>query len=266
MAWYLDAGVDECIGETAINRFDRPPAEPASAPQSKKAVAQAAPATAPLATSELKPSAAAPPAQTEALRDAVHLAKAATSVAELRVALEAFDGCALKRTATNTVFVDGHEDARLILIGEAPGAEEDRQGLPFVGPSGKLLDAMLASIGLDRDRVLIGNTVFWRPPGNRTPTLAEVAVCQPFMERLIEIVDPAAVVALGRSAANTLLGRADSMGRLRGRWFEYQSTGLTRPVPFTALFHPAYLLRTPAQKRLAWRDLLAIKRKLLDIP
>ena len=244
LRWHLDAGADEAIGERALDRYAaareaaKPP--PAPPPEPPAPARQAAP---------------------DALRAACDLA-AASTVEDLRRALEDFDGCGLKKTATNLVFGDGNPDARLILIGEAPGAEEDRRGLPFVGPSGRLLDAMLASIGIDRGEVFISNTVFWRPPGNRNPTTAEMATCLPFVERLVELVDPEIMVALGGAAAKSLLAQKDSIGRLRGRWFTFSTPRLPRPVPATAIYHPAYLLRTPAQKRATWRDLLGIREKL----
>ena len=189
-------------------------------------------------------------------------AAAARSVEDLRQAVAAFEGCLLKRTATNLVFADGNPEARLMLVGEAPGADEDRLGRPFVGVSGQLLDRMLAGIGLDRRSVYITNVVFWRPPGNRKPTPAEVAACLPFVERHIELVDPEILVCLGEAAARTLLARTDGITRLRGRWFDYASAGMARPVPAMPTFHPAYLLRQPAQKRAAWRDWLAIHARL----
>jgi DNA polymerase len=195
--------------------------------------------------------------------DAYDAALAAASLAQLKAIVAGFDGCPLKATATSLVFGDGVADAAVVCIGEAPGAEEDRLGLPFVGASGRLLDKMLASIGLDRKvNVFISNTVFWRPPGNRQPTPWEIATCQPFVQRIVELVRPRLLIALGGPAATTLTGQAESVGRLRGRWFEYHTPGLPAPVPMTALFHPAYLLRSPSQKRLAWRDLLAVRRRL----
>ena len=149
-----------------------------------------------------------------------------------------------------------------MFVGEAPGAQEDRQGEPFVGPSGTLLNKMLASIGIERTDVLVSNTVFWRPPGNRTPTLQETAVCMPFMERLIELADPDVLVTLGGPAAKALLGETQGVGRLRGRWFTYETARMSHPIDATAMFHPAYLLRTPSQKRVAWQDLLSIQDKL----
>jgi DNA polymerase len=259
-----------------------PPSAPLSAPPSADAPAGLAdagqaPFPAPPVVGPRAP--ARPPAQRGLFADAaapartadgdvsaaVHQAQVTTSVEELRLALEAFDGCALKRTATNLVFTDGNPKAPLLLIGEAPGAEEDRQGLPFVGPSGRLLDKMLESIGLDRGRVLISNTVFWRPPGNRTPTSQETAVCMPFLERLIELVDPQILVALGGPAAKAVLAQTTGVGRLRGKWFSYSTARLVRPIAATAMFHPAYLLRSPGQKRDTWRDLLEIKRRLAEM-
>ncbi len=268
LQWHLDAGVDETIAHAPIDRLSRPkPAKTeAIAPPAPAPKAASRPHTGPPPTLPLKgqAKAALPPAGEAAVKSAVAAAAAAGSVAELHQALQGFDGCGLKKTATNLVFTDGNPEALVMFIGEGPGAEEDRQGLPFVGPSGKLLDAMLASIGLDRTKVMISNTVFWRPPGNRTPTPQEAAVCQPFIERLIEIVDPKILVALGGPAAKSLLGETQGVGRLRGRWFTYQTPRLSHPIDATAMFHPAYLLRTPAQKRAAWQDLRAIRRKLLD--
>jgi len=252
LGWYLEAGVDECIGEEPVDRYAAsakpPPAPPKPAPP--KPVSPPAPAT-------------VPTIGTNAIVGTAHaLAGAAETVDALRQTLLEFDGCPLRNTATNLVFCDGNPDARIAFIGEAPGAEEDRQGVPFVGASGQLLDRMLASIGLDRTQVLISNTVFWRPPGNRNPTTVEIATCLPFVERLIELVDPALLVALGGAAAKTLLAQTEGVGRLRGRWFSYSTPRLARPIPATAIFHPAYLLRSPAQKRAAWRDLLGLKKKL----
>ncbi len=149
-----------------------------------------------------------------------------------------------------------------MFVGEAPGADEDRQGLPFVGVSGQLLDRMTATIGLDRNSAYITNILPWRPPGNRPPQAAEIAACLPFIERHIEIVDPEILVLVGGTSAKTLLARNEGIMKLRGRWFSYSTPGLHRPVAAIATFHPAYLLRSPGQKREAWRDLLAIKERL----
>jgi DNA polymerase len=151
-----------------------------------------------------------------------------------------------------------------MLIGEAPGAQEDRQGKPFVGPSGQLLDRMLATIGLDRSKVYITNVIYWRPPGNRTPTAAEIATCQPFLERQIELLQPKLLVFVGGIAARALLGVTEGVTKLRGRPFTYEA-GDGRSIPAIVMFHPAYLLRQPAQKRYSWRDLLAIKEKIKNL-
>lgn len=266
LQWYLEAGVDETIAEEPVDRFQKAAAgatEPAGG--GRKGLADSVAPSPPSAPSPPPPAAAPADSSGDAngeVTTAVHLAQDAASLEELRRALEAFDGCTLKKTATNLVFTDGNPEAPILFVGEGPGAEEDRLGLPFVGPSGKLLDKMLASIGLDRTGVLISNTVFWRPPGNRTPTPQETAVCMPFVERLIELVDPRILVAVGGPAAKSLLAQTAGVGRLRGRWFTFSTPRLVRPIEATALFHPAYLLRSPGQKRDTWRDLLDIKRKL----
>ncbi|MFD0387839.1 uracil-DNA glycosylase [Tistrella bauzanensis] len=189
-------------------------------------------------------------------------AAAARTLAELEAALHEFEGCALKATASHTVFADGNPEADLMLVGEAPGAEEDRRGLPFVGASGQLLDRMLAAIGRDRGQVYITNVLPWRPPGNRTPSPAEIAACLPFALRHIALVRPRLVVAVGGVSAKALLDRPEGITRLRGRSTELMIDGLDQPVPVFATFHPAYLLRQPAQKRLAWTDWLHIAERL----
>ena len=270
LRWYLDAGVDEAIGERPVDRYGlcesiadlsspMPPLRPIRPVQEPLRIDPSPPLAAPRrAAGKAAPAAGG----TAAVESAVALAERASTLDDIRTALAGFDGCPLSQTATNLVFGDGNPHARLVLIGEAPGAEEDRRGLPFVGPSGRLLDKMLASIALDRSNVFITNTIFWRPPGNRSPTSSEVAACMPFVERIVELIDPQLLVALGGPAAVALLGLAESVSRLRGRWFSYQTPRMPRPIAATALFHPAYLLRSPAQKRLAWRDLLAIKSRI----
>lgn len=281
LRWYIDAGVDETIALVPVNRFETSKSWPVTVPEpqptQQKGLAEAPSPSQPPSQSLSQPSPphanvlSHPPAPESSpdsgngdVTDAVHLAQAAATVADLRQALEQFEGCALKKTATNLVFIDGNPEAQILFIGEGPGAEEDRQGLPFVGPSGKLLDKMMASIGLDRSQVLISNTVFWRPPGNRTPTAHETAVCMPFVERLIELVDPHILVALGGPAAKSLLAQTAGVGKLRGKWFPYSTPGLSAPIDATALYHPAYLLRSPGQKRATWSDWLQIKRKFED--
>lgn len=190
----------------------------------------------------------------------------AKTIPELKAELDRFEGCGLKRTAMNTVFADGNPEAPIMFIGEAPGEEEDRQGRAFVGVSGQLLDQMLAGIGLDRSSVYISNILFWRPPGNRSPTDAEIAACLPFAERHIALAKPKILVLLGGVAAKSLLRSRDGITRLRGRWVDYtphigfQAGGSFRCLP---TLHPAYLLRQPAAKRQAWQDMLQIKQELL---
>ena len=200
----------------------------------------------------------------ERVQHARSVASGCRSLDELAHALERFDGCPLKQTATRLCFADGSPDAQLMLIGEAPGAEEDRQGVPFVGPSGQLLDRMLATIGLDRRSVWITNVIFWRPPGNRSPTTTEVAVCQPFVERQIELLRPRHILFLGGSAARGLLEVTEGVTKLRGRPFLYRPAQ-GDPIAASITFHPAYLLRQPLQKRLAWRDLLTLRRQLAEV-
>jgi uracil-DNA glycosylase len=188
-------------------------------------------------------------------------ARAAGTLAELEAALRAFDGCPLKTTAMNTVFADGNPEAAVMLIGEAPGEDEDRQGKPFVGASGRLLDRMLACIGLDRTGVYIANILPWRPPGNRSPTQAEIAACMPFLERHVELVRPRVVVPLGGTSAKTLLNRTEGITRLRGQWFE-MPVGASASAAVLPMLHPAYLLRNPVSKREAWKDLQSLRKKL----
>ncbi len=253
LRWYIEAGVDEAIGDVPIDRTQvqaKAPTPKTERPVAPPQVVPATPAPAPIA---------APIGDATA----AHLAAAAHTVEELRAAVEAYTGCALKQFASRTVFADGNPKARVMFVGEAPGADEDRQGLPFVGVSGKLLDRMIGSIGLTRaESAYITNVVFWRPPGNRAPNDEEIAACLPFVVRHIELVDPAVLVCVGGLAAKTLLAKPQGITRLRGQWFDYETPGLARPVPCMALFHPAYLLRSPQQKKMAWRDLLAIKQKL----
>jgi DNA polymerase len=198
--------------------------------------------------------------------DARSLAASATGVAELRDAVGRFEGCALKATARTTVFSDGVDDAPVLLIGEAPGKEEDEQGKPFVGRSGRLLDHMLAQIGLARSsNILISNTIFWRPPGNRDPTQGETVACLPFVERLIELVRPKLLILAGKAAAHTVLRREEGVMKLRGRRLLYNREGLELPVNAMVMLHPAYLLRQPHQKRLAWADLLLAEAWLEEL-
>lgn len=202
----------------------------------------------------------APPSPDTAIMAAREAARSAKTLDDLRALLENFTGCALRATATQLVFADGDPQARIMFVGEAPGYEEDMTGRPFVGRSGKLLDRMMQAIGLDRTSVYIANVVPWRPPGNRTPTPQETAICLPFIHRQIELANPDVLVCLGQPSTHTLLGTKEGITRTRGRWFKYD-TG-AREIRAMPTLHPAYLLRQPLQKRLAWRDFLAIKKAL----
>jgi DNA polymerase len=228
--WHALMGVDACVEDPQPAVAAAPPVRPSHAGGSPAAVA----------------------------RD---LAASCRSLAELEWALEGFDGCPLKATATRLCFADGNPEAPLMLVGEAPGAEEDRLGRPFVGQSGQLLDRMLATIGLDRRHLYVTNIIYWRPPGNRPPTAAEIAICQPFLDRQIELLRPRLLVFLGGVAARALLGRDEGVTKLRGRRFVHAAAG-GAAIPAHVMFHPAYLLRQPMQKRLAWRDLLALEAEL----
>lgn len=283
LAWYRGLGVDEAIGEDAIDWLERPAAPPGAAfrleqtepaapapsqgtpaarspaPDASPPVSVTASRTAPRAPAPTLPTGprqfptASPDAAVMAARTA---AAAAPTLEALRASLEGFNGCALKATAKHLCFYRGAPRARLMVIGEAPGRDEDLSGMPFVGPAGKLLDKMLAAIGLSEADVHITNSVYWRPPGNRTPSQQETQVCRPFLDRQIELVEPAIIALLGGAAANQMLGLPEGIMKLRGVWRELEIGG--RGIKTIASLHPAFLLRTPIQKRLAWRDMMAI--------
>jgi DNA polymerase len=244
LRFHVEAGAEDVLLDTPIDRFAAPKAAPAIRP--------ATPAANPVVI---------PPAALPA--DARAAAAKAGSLEELRLILERFEGCALRDTATNLVFADGNPAAPLMLIGEAPGREEDQKGLPFVGESGRLLDRMLAAIGRDRTGCYITNLIFWRPPGNRNPSQEEIVACQPFVMRHIELVRPKVIGLVGSISAKTLLAKTEGITRLRGRWFNLAVGEMT--LPTLPIFHPAYLLRQPEQKRETWRDLLTLKRKLDEL-
>lgn len=258
LAFHVEAGVDVALTEEAPNRFTEV-VEPAAAP------ARAAPPPQPLFTPapERPAVTAAPmPGADEAAADARSAAAGAQTLDELREILARFEGCALKQMAKNLVFADGNPQARVMFVGEAPGAEEDRDGLPFVGRSGKLLDQMMKAIGLDRTSVYIANIIPWRPPGNRTPTPQETAICFPFIRKQIELANPDFLVCLGKPSMQTMLGIKDGIRSVRGRWYDYD-TG-TRTIKALVTFHPAYLLRSPLEKRHSWRDFLSLKKALAE--
>ncbi|WP_224544157.1 uracil-DNA glycosylase family protein [Mesorhizobium sp. CA16] len=289
LAFYASAGVDDALEDAPVNRFaeaaaksaERRPAERAPAAPPRDARPESRPASGqvperPQASVPATPSsgldarnipdaparipAATVPDEAQALL-ARQLAASASTLEELRQHMAAFDGCNLKFTAKNLVFADGNPNADLMLVGEAPGRDEDLEGLPFVGRSGRLLDRMLAAIGLDRNSAYIANVIPWRPPGNRTPTPHETEICRPFIERQIELVNPKVLINLGGPSAKTLLNTTEGILRLRGNW-RVHTTASGVAIPAMPTLHPAYLLRTPAHKKLAWRDFLEVKAKL----
>jgi len=270
IAFYLDAGVDALLGEEPVNRMaddiapQRLGAAFSSAAEDKTARRVRSESLLPIAGSQAaqqRPQLGAAPASPDAaVMVAREAAKNATTLDDLRALLADFEGCALRATATQLVFADGNPQSRVMFGGEAPGYDEDIVGRPFVGRSGKLLDRMMAAIGLDRTSCYIANVVPWRPPGNRTPTPQETAICLPFIRRQIELADPDFLVCLGGPAMQTLLAIKEGITRSRGRWFPYD-TG-SREIRALATFHPAFLLRSPLQKRFAWRDFLALKKAL----
>jgi uracil-DNA glycosylase len=264
LRWYVDQGIDETIGEEAIDRFAAP--APQSAPQLVQQQAPAAPTPirpTPAATAPLR--GPVPIESPQLVEDARALAQRCNSVEELEAAVRAFEGCALKRTAKNTVFADGVVGSPVMIVGEAPGADEDRLGKPFVGVSGQLMDRMFDAIGMSRERDLyITNILFWRPPGNRTPTLAEQAICMAFTRRHIELARPKVLVLAGGTAAKSVLDTTEGIMRLRGKWTSLNLDDGSA-VPTLPTFHPAYLLRTPASKRQSWSDLLSLDKKLREL-
>jgi DNA polymerase len=265
LSFYIEAGVDCAMGEEPLNRLaddDLPVGNAAPEPPRRAPAAAVASDLPTLASTRPAPTTAAPAiaAPEQAALAAREAATTAASLDDLRKLLDAFDGCALKFTASRMVFSDGNPQARIMLVGEAPGRDEDIEGRPFVGRSGKLLDLMLAAIGLDRSSVYIANIIPWRPPGNRTPTPQETAICLPFIRRQIELVNPDVLVCLGNPSSQGILGTKEGIMRTRGRWRDYD-TG-TRTIKAIPTFHPAYLLRSPTYKRLAWQDLREIRRAL----
>lgn len=275
LAFYADAGVDEPLNEEPVNRLARPATQqpgPVATPLSASAEPPSVTASQqrPAGNRENPKAAPRPTSATASVPDeaqaglARELAAAATTLDELREAMAGFDGCNLKFTAKNTVFADGNPQAELMLVGEAPGRDEDIEGRPFVGRSGQLLDRILAAIGLDRTSVYIANVIPWRPPGNRTPTPHETQICRPFIERQIELVNPRVLVHLGGASAKTLLNTNEGILRLRGNWRSY-SMASGAIIPAMPTLHPAYLLRTPNHKKLAWRDFLEVKAKLAEL-
>lgn len=248
LEWYRAAGVDYALGEEPVDRFAASVAKP-----------RPAPAAAPAAAAQL----AAPPVATSLTADPSEtraLAATATTLEALRAAMDAYDGCTLKKRATQLCFADGNPEARIMLVGEGPGEQEDLIGKPFVGRAGQLLDRMLKAIGLDRTRVYIANMVPWRPPGNRDPSPEELALCTPFLIRQVELVAPTLLVTLGNVPTKSLFATSSGITRMRGQWRELE-IGSHR-VTALATLHPAYLLRTPASKALAWADMMSLRQRM----
>lgn len=246
---YQEAGVDEIISTISHNRFGETEGTVEFTSSFSSDSKDSLPAITSIASSKVMHG------------PTYEMADSAQTLEELKAALLAFEGCALKYTATNLVFGDGNPTARVMLIGEAPGADEDRQGLPFVGQSGQLLDKSLAAIGLTRRNFYITNIIPWRPPGNRQPTPAETEACLPFVQRHIDLVSPDFLILVGGTAAKTLLGGREGIMRLRGNWKDY-TPEKGKKMKVIAIFHPAYLLRSPGQKREVWLDLIKIKHTL----
>ncbi|MGB6116660.1 MAG: uracil-DNA glycosylase [Mesorhizobium sp.] len=263
--FYAESGVDAALEDAPVDRFTTPEpvraARPSPQPETsdgqnistQQRIRAAAPPPRPAA-------AAIVPDEAQAAR-AREAAKSAATLDELREIVAAFEGCNLKATAKSTVFADGNPAGGLMLVGEAPGREEDIEGLPFVGRSGQLLDKILAAIGIDRTNAYIANVIPWRPPGNRTPTPLETEICRPFIERQIELAAPKVLVTLGGPSAKVILGAQEGVMRLRGKWQVHKTPGGVE-IPVMPTLHPAYLLRNPAHKKLVWRDLLQIKARL----
>ncbi len=264
LRWYQDAGVDETIGD-----------DPGALGRPRKAVAPAAPVqmapppqpvqSAPAPQVRAVGAAAVLPGSDAASGDARRIAAGCNTLEELAAALAAFDGCGLKATATQMVFADGNPASDIMIVGEAPGAEEDRLGKPFVGQSGKLLDRMLAAIGLDRTTVYISNIVNWRPPGNRQPNASEIAISLPFIERHIALMQPKILLCAGGTSAAALLATREGITRIHGRWYDRSFLDLAAPVPTMPIYHPAFILRQPGMKRDVWRDLLVLKHRMKEL-
>lgn len=240
-------GADESIEEKPINRYESKKKKQEQKSTPKKSPAK--PIQSPLNTAH----------------DTLKQAQSCKSTDELRNAIEGFKGISITKTATNTVFCDGQPDAQIMLIGEAPGAEEDARGIPFCGASGKLLDNMLSHIGLSREKnFYITNTLFWRPPGNRRPTPEELTICKPFVEKHIALIKPKLIILVGGTAVTSVLDSKHTITKIRGQFFDYTNQFLDESIKTTAIFHPSYLLRSPGQKKNAWHDCLTIRKHLRD--
>lgn len=257
LKWYLESGIDEALEEQPIDHFISQ-----AAAENKKAE------SIPIVSADTASNSKIPVelvSRSDTTKSAYSAARGADTLEALREAMSVFEGCPLKQTAKNLVFGDGPASSKFMLIGEAPGAQEDREGRPFVGPAGQLLERMLKAISIERSDVYITNILPWRPPGNRTPTDSEIAACIPFIERQIELVAPEVLILIGGVSAKTLLGTTQGIMRTRGKWLEYKREGGLAAIPARAILHPAYLLRSPAQKRETWMDLLEIQQRMSEV-
>jgi len=251
--WYNDMGVDEVMGESAEDRTIK------KTPPSSQAKMKPVPILKSVDKNTTLPN------PTKMTINTRQMATDASSLEELRQCVENFTALSITKTATNTVFSDGQPTAKIMFVGEAPGADEDLRGIPFCGASGQLLDQMLKYIGLDREKnFYITNTLFWRPPGNRRPTPEELAVCAPFVEKHVALLNPDIIILVGGTAITALLGKTEGISKLRGKFYQYTNEFLDHSIPTTAIFHPSYLLRSPGQKRYAWSDLLQLKQYLTE--
>ena len=280
LIWQLESGIDECIGDIPIDRFAKTiigvinhnseqfdqkimATYKGSFVKEKDNTTDTSQVVKSISTQPLQePPQSYDSAPERAILSAVAMAGATNSILDLRTAVEDFEDCALKKTAMNTVFSDGSPSAKIMFIGTVPGADEDRKGIPFSGLSGLFLDKILASIDLDRSSCYLTNIIFWRPPGDREPTLNEVAVCIPFVERHIELVLPDIIVLLGGPASKALLGTNEGITKIHGQCFEYSTPKMAASILAVPLYHPINLLSSPAYKQDAWRDLLKIKERL----
>lgn len=250
LKWLKEAGVSEFAGDAPRDFFVMHSEEAPKARTQKPKISQNFPAA------EVKLVASA--SLSEAIAEARQAAEKSQNLVELKKAVESFNGCALKKGANKTVFADGNPETRVMLIGEAPGADEDREGIPFCGQSGQLLDKVLKSIGLDRKTgFYITNTIFWRPPGNRKPTPEELEICKPFLEKHIALVNPKVLLLVGATAVQAVLNDGSAMTKLRGQVFKYKNVYMRNDVPVMVTYHPSFLMRSPLNKRLGWEDMLA---------
>ena len=281
LIWQIEAGIDECIGDTPLNCYEvlltgasdhsssryEQIADDYSELESRtlESVSPVSAALKPNINHTLLELNGSNGSDVEhAILSAAAISEATNSIMDLKTAVTNFNECKLHKTAINTVFADGDGSSNVMLIGDVPGATEDRNGIPFSGQSGQLLDKMLASINLDRSSCYITNLVFWRPPGDRAPTPDEIAVCIPFVKRHIELVSPKILILLGGTVSKVLLGMKQGITKIHGQWFEYSTSKMAAPVPAIPFYHPVNLLGSPAYKHEAWRDLLRIKARLAN--